>query len=116
MVFHYTGIGRRSVLEGSKPEKQKYTGTFTNRTGEQKGRVLRQAPIFSQCYTGTSCSGSIVTAASARECCVDTENGLSYSSNAECTPCIGEVLLIHNVFEPLKDSFQFMGLQDQILM
>ena len=78
------------MLEDTTPEKQPYSGSFTNSTREQKGRVLRQAPVFSQCYTGTSCSGSIVTAASERQCCVDTETGLSYSNSAGCTTCIGE--------------------------
>ena len=89
-IHSSTGTSRRSVLEDVTPEKLQYSETFTIGTMEPKGRVLRQTPVFSQCYTGTSCSGSIVTAASARECCVDTETGLSYSNSAGCTPCIGE--------------------------
>ena len=76
--------------ENAKPENLQYGETFSNNTMEQKVRTPRQVPVFSQCYIGTSCSGATVTAASARECCVDIENGLSYSSSAGCTPCIGE--------------------------
>ena len=44
---------------------------------------------FSLCYITTNCTGSTITAGSQRECCVDTEDGLSFSSDGNCSPCIG---------------------------
>ena len=44
---------------------------------------------FSQCYSDTVCSGSLVPAANQRECCAGTDEGLSYSSGGTCSLCIG---------------------------
>ena len=44
---------------------------------------------FSQCYSDTACSGSLVPAANQRECCAGTNEGLAYSSGGTCNLCIG---------------------------
>ena len=44
---------------------------------------------FSQCYSDTACSGSLVPAANQRECCAGTDEGLAYSSGGTCNLCIG---------------------------
>ena len=44
---------------------------------------------FSQCYSDTACSGSLVPADNQRECCAGTDEGLSYSSGGTCSVCIG---------------------------
>ena len=92
MLFDCTGptnvinITRRSVLENTTPERQQYDRALTKK---QQNQSPDQIPVFI-CYSGTNCSGDTVTAVSARECCVDTENGLSFFSSAGCSPCIGE--------------------------
>ena len=44
---------------------------------------------FSQCYSDTACSGSLVPADNQRECCAGTDEGLSYSAGGTCNLCIG---------------------------
>ena len=44
---------------------------------------------FSQCYSDTACSGSLVPADNQRECCAGTDEGLSYNNGGTCTMCIG---------------------------
>ena len=46
---------------------------------------------FSQCFTTTSCTGGTVPASTARECCVETNEGLSFSDGGTCTVCIGNM-------------------------
>ena len=46
--------------------------------------------VFSQCFTGTGCTGDQVPAVSQRECCIETNTGLSYNDGGgTCTVCIG---------------------------
>ncbi|CAI8012611.1 hypothetical protein GBAR_LOCUS8088, partial [Geodia barretti] len=42
---------------------------------------------FSQCYTGTGCTGSVVPAANQEECCTDTDNGMAFMDAGICTQC-----------------------------
>ena len=44
---------------------------------------------FSQCYSDTACSGSLVPADNQRDCCAGTDEGLSYSNGGTCNLCIG---------------------------
>ena len=46
---------------------------------------------FSQCFTTTSCTGGTVPASTARECCIETNEGLSFSDGGTCTVCIGNM-------------------------
>ena len=88
-LHYYIDIERRSVSENTVTQSHLHSEVFSSMAKNQS-RNRRQE--FTQCYTGTSCSGAPVTAASARGCCVDTENGLSFSSSVGCTPCVGELL------------------------
>ena len=50
---------------------------------------------FSQiqvCYTRPDCDGDILVATTARECCVETENGTSFGEPGNCvvSQCIGK--------------------------
>ena len=45
---------------------------------------------FSQCFTDSDCTGGTVPAATERECCVETDDGLAFLDGGECTECIGE--------------------------
>ena len=42
-----------------------------------------------QCFTDAECGGSKVPVASARECCVETDYGLSFGDDETCTTCLG---------------------------
>ena len=44
---------------------------------------------FSQCYNSTGCTGSLVGAVDQRDCCVGTNDGLSYNDGLSCTNCTG---------------------------
>ena len=44
---------------------------------------------FSQCFTGSNCTGDQVPAVSQKDCCVGTNTGLSYNDTWGCTVCIG---------------------------
>ena len=44
---------------------------------------------FSQCFNSTGCTGSLVRVSSERECCVGTNDGLSYNDGLNCTNCTG---------------------------
>ena len=44
---------------------------------------------FSQCFTDNNCTGGTVPAATERECCVETNEGLAFSDDGTCTVCIG---------------------------
>ena len=87
----YLGAGKRSVVGGSnafthiiKPK------SVTNETKYQAHTLAtRQVPGFSQCYSSSSCTGSTIAAVSARDCCVGTDDGLSFSNGGSCTACVG---------------------------
>ena len=44
---------------------------------------------FSQCFTSADCTGDQVPASNRRECCVETDTGLSYNDVGTCNVCIG---------------------------
>ena len=44
---------------------------------------------FSQCYVNTDCTGTVVEATDQRDCCVGTDNGLSFNDGSNCNLCIG---------------------------
>ena len=46
---------------------------------------------WSQCYSNTNCTGDIAqsTVEDQRECCVGTNDGLSFSDGSNCNLCIG---------------------------
>ena len=50
---------------------------------------LLTGEAFSQCYNSTGCTGSLVGAVNQRDCCVGTNDGLSFSDGGICTNCIG---------------------------
>ena len=51
--------------------------------------LLLTGQVVSQCFTGTDCTGDQVPASSQRECCLRTNDGLSYNDGGTCTVCIG---------------------------
>ena len=51
--------------------------------------LLLTGQTFSQCFTGSGCTGGQVAADSERGCCVGTNDGLSYNGGGSCTVCIG---------------------------
>ena len=46
---------------------------------------------FSQCFDSTGCTGSLVGAREKRDCCVGTNDGLSFRDGVTCTTCTGIV-------------------------
>ena len=42
------------------------------------------------CFSNSGCTGAQISASSARDCCVGTDDGLSYGSPGTCRECIGE--------------------------
>ena len=50
------------------------------------------AGIF-RCYTRTDCTGTVIEAANQRDCCVGTNDGLSYGDGDTCNPCIGKAYI-----------------------
>ena len=74
----------------------------TEETNQEIIRASRQAMEFSQCYSSTSCSGDVVQAISAKDCCVGTDNGLSFSDSGDtCTVCVGK---LYPVSLPLEND------------
>ena len=49
-----------------------------------------------RCYTGANCEGSWFPMASAIECCVDTDDGMSFSIDGVCCTlqCIGVIIQV----------------------
>ena len=47
------------------------------------------AGIF-RCYTHTDCTGTVIEASNQRDCCVGTNDGLSYGDGDTCNPCTGK--------------------------
>ena len=41
------------------------------------------------CFTNSDCTGDIIPANDTRDCCVGTDNGLSFLSGSVCTECVG---------------------------
>ena len=71
----------------------------------------------SQCFTSADCMGDQVPAGNQRECCIETNTGLSYNDGGTCTECIGiaiyrESSTVHNVIAfapPFHSSWVFSG-------
>ena len=42
-----------------------------------------------ECFNSTGCTGSLVRVSSERECCVGTNDDLSFRDGVSCTNCIG---------------------------
>ena len=42
-----------------------------------------------RCFTAANCTGEEVAAADQRDCCVGTNDGLSYNNGSTCNRCIG---------------------------
>ena len=49
---------------------------------------------FTQCFTNTNCTGDEVVALDKRDCCVGTDDGLSFSDGSNCSLCIGICIII----------------------
>ena len=47
-----------------------------------------------QCFSNTNCTGAVVDAADQRDCCVGTDDGLSYHNGTNCHLCIGIFLTL----------------------
>ena len=45
-----------------------------------------------QCFSNRNCTGAVVDAADQRDCCVGTDDGLSYHNGTNCHLCIGMLL------------------------
>ena len=50
---------------------------------------LLSRQCFSQCYAETNCTGSSVEAATERDCCVGTDDGVAFHSGTSCRACVG---------------------------
>ena len=42
------------------------------------------------CFSNSDCTGALITAGSPRDCCVGTDDGLSYGTPGNCRECIGK--------------------------
>ena len=51
---------------------------------------------LSQCYTVANCTGEEVAAADQRDCCVGTNDGLSYNDGSTCNRCIGMLVKMYS--------------------
>ena len=51
--------------------------------------VTEEGSAQSQCYTDSNCTGDTFASDDVRECCVGTDDGLSFSDGSVCTICIG---------------------------
>ena len=77
---------------------------------------LPSAGLSQSCYTEQNCVGSTVEASTARECCVETENGTSFGEAGNCavTQCIGESryrITICSLYLPVrKDLLMYFSL------
>ena len=52
--------------------------------------LLYLATRVSECYTNADCTGNQVAVTNQRQCCVWTNDGLSYSDGSSCTVCRGK--------------------------
>ena len=50
--------------------------------------LLLTGQVVSQCFTSAGCTGDQVPAVSQRDCCVETNTGLSYNDRGNCTVCM----------------------------
>ena len=77
---------------------------------------LPSVGLSQSCYTEPNCVGSTVEASTARECCVETENGTSFGEAGNCavTQCIGESryrITICSLYLPVrKDLLMYFSL------
>ena len=44
---------------------------------------------FSQCFTNTDCTGDEVVVTDRRDCCVGTDDGISFQNGSSCSLCVG---------------------------
>ena len=58
--------------------------------------LLLTGESLSQCYTGTDCTGNVVSASNQKDCCVGTNDGLSFSDGSICSICIGMRLALQS--------------------
>ena len=66
---------------------------------------------FSQCFTDTDCTGSLVPAANQKECCAGTNEGFSYNDGGTCNLCTGmSGIAIDSVFNADIFFVQFTDL------
>jgi hypothetical protein len=63
--------------------------------------VLFATQGYSQCYNDTTCTGNVIPATDRKDCCVRTEDGLSFSDGGTCRGCIvhGFPRTVYNVVE-----------------
>ena len=74
--------------------------------------ILLAGKAFSQCFDSTGCTGSLVGAVDQRDCCVGTNDGLSFSAGGICTNCIGidsDKLAAKTYFSMFSVVLQSMG-------
>lgn len=64
-------------------------------------------PGASQCYTGTDCTGDVVSASDLQSCCVDTDAGLSFNDGGSCSICIGRELMCVNYTYIANTAFNY---------
>ena len=53
---------------------------------------MRPSPGSCQCFTNTDCTGCQVVSSSQRDCCVETDDGLSYNDGSTCNQCRGKYI------------------------
>ena len=94
-LYYLTGGRAKSNNSNSIPSQRQHGTTSRNHSMESGPR---QTSSFSLCYSSTSCTGSIIAASSARDCCAGTDDGLSFSDGEECHVCIGIIIIIINKF------------------
>ena len=71
---------------------------------------------FSQCFTSIGCTGSQVPAATRRECCASTDEGLSYNSGGTCSVCIGMSLVPVDFTDNIRHGYLPQCLSDCVLV
>ena len=73
---------------------------------------------LSQCYTAADCTGEEVAAADQQDCCVGTNDGLSYNDGSTCNRCIGMYVVhdVQNWHENNSPASQFMDLKTLCMM
>ena len=94
-IYYLTGGRAKSNTSNSIPTQRQHGTTSRNHSMESGPR---QTSSFSLCYSSTSCTGSIIAASSARDCCAGTDDGLSFSDGEECHVCIGIIIIFIDKF------------------
>ena len=76
-------------------------------------------PGLHNCFTAANCTGDVITeAADQRDCCVGTNDGLSYNNGSTCNRCVGTLLInmCRSGMKITSPASQFMDLKTPCMM